>query len=223
MWVRQSRILTRALDRLPTTHCNSSSLCAVKRRHQFLSVWAWVKPDTAVKLCVQKSTEIHSVHALHRGINLDTRLVSRLTLFHFSAKHIIPCKHWFCFSNILFCFILLLVAFCPHPPFSPLLFPHYFFWFVPIYEYLFICTPALLCLSLPHLHDYSCLLISLSYHKTLYQSISHSQLEPLNKSNWLLFACLRMSTESSALSAGDRPSAVVKATDNLNSLTLPPC
>lgn len=94
------------------------------------------------------------VHPLHCGIDLDTPPVSRLTLSHLSAKHLIPPppKHPFAFTNTLVLHVYLLHL-PPAPPlstaspFSPSLSLH--FSFVLIYVYIFICTPTHLHPSLP--------------------------------------------------------------------------
>lgn len=139
---------------------------------KFLVCSRSVKSDTAAELHVQKPSYLGgkcSVHPLHCGMDLDSPAVCRLTLFHLSAKHLIPPKHPFAFSNTLIYF-----AYVYSPPPASSLWLR--FSFALIYAYIFICTPTHLCLSLPSVYIMGCSLLTLPSHKTLTHSINHSEL-----------------------------------------------
>ncbi len=93
------------------------------------------------------------MHFPHHGIDLDTLPDSRLTLFHLSAKHLIPPKHPFAFSSTIF-YLYMFTFYSTLLPSTFLLpFPfslaYFLLHFMYIYVHIFIYIPTHLFLSLP--------------------------------------------------------------------------
>lgn len=195
--------------------------------------WKFLANLTLLQSCMSRNcliwVELCSVHPLHRGNDLDTLPVSRQTLFHLSS---IPTQAPICFLIYTFVFGICLLSASPScflfltaSPFSLTSF------LICTHLCIYIHTHTHTFLSLPpSVSILGCRLLILSSHKTLSPSITPSsgkmmpdEFVTLGKHLALLSRRqVRTSSQILALSTGDWPLVVVKATDISHSLALLP-